>query len=147
MLKCWNVDLVFIAEPQIFQSDLPSMMTYFKGDYFSSLNSHDLYNHDLPLVRTRAIGGTMVMWKSNLDPFLTVHSVDSTAFLPVILNMPDAVPSVHIAVYLPTAGKDSIFLDDLAKLKVVIDELKVELPDAIFFIRGDANSSRSNSKR
>ena len=122
-------------------------MKHFQGEYSVSLNSNDLYDLDLPLRSNRAKGGTLVMWKSSLEPFITVHRTESSSFLPIIINIPHVLTSIHICVYLPTAGQDSEYLAELAGLKVVLDELFVQYPDSALFIRGDANSSKSNTKR
>ena len=98
-------------------------MEYFTGEYFSSLNSHDLHDLDLPLTSNRAKGGTLVMWKTHLDPYLTIQVPDSSAFLPVIISIPNHRTSIHVALYLPTAGRDAEYLYELAQLKVVLEDL------------------------
>ena len=51
---------------------------------------------------------------------------------------------VHVATYLPTAGKEVEYLDDLAKMKISIEELLKKFDNAATFVRGDCNSSKSN---
>ena len=80
--------LLFLSEPQMFQSDLPAATRYFQGEYTTILNSEDLHNPDLALSTARAKGGTMVMWQKDLDPYITVHLSDSSAFLPIVLQIP-----------------------------------------------------------
>ena len=87
------------------------------------------------------------MWKSSLDPYITIHSIDSSAFLPIVLKLPDALPSIHVALYLPTAGKESEFMTELAKLKIVLEQLIQKYKNAVIFIRGDANASKKNPRR
>ena len=87
------------------------------------------------------------MWKSHLDPYVTIHNSESSAFLPVIISIPNILTSIHVALYLPTAGKESEFLTELAGLKMNLDELTLKYPNSPIFIRGDANSSRSNPRR
>ena len=99
------------------------------------------------MMKTKAKGGTMVMWKSQLDPFTTVYKPCTPAFLPVILKLPNLPPTIHIALYLPTAGKEAEYLSELAKLKITLDELKLRFPNSAIFLRGDANSSSSNTRR
>ena len=146
-ITLYKPDLVFLSEPQIFQMDLQTQMNYFRGEYCASLNSEDLYDMDLPLTRNKSKGGTLVMWKSNLDPYVTIHKSEGSAFLPVILDIPNALTSIHVALYLPTAGKETEYLAELAQLKVALEELLCKYPGSIVFIRGDANSSKSNFKR
>ena len=71
----------------------------------------------------------MILWKKEFDPFVNVQSVDTTAFLPIIFSPPGIPQTVQISVYLPTAGKESLFLDDLAKLKVFVDKIRDEEPE------------------
>ena len=110
-------------------------MQYFHGEYKYSLNSEDILDPDLPLSKSRAHGGTMILWKANLDPYITVHPVRSTAFLPVIFSPPNGPPSIHVAIYLPTHGKDISFVEDLSALVVCLDDLCDKLPDAAIYLR------------
>ena len=131
----------------LFQCDLTTHMNEFNGKYFSSLNSADLYDAELPLKSSRCFGGTMAMWKREYDPFITVHPVSSPSLLPLIFSPPWLTPSVHIAVYLPTAGRNTEFIEALAEVKSCIIELHNKYPDAAFFLRGDFNVSSTNQTR
>ena len=51
-------DLVFISEPMIFQHDIDLDMMPLRGEYNFSVNSADKFDPELPLVRSRAHGGT-----------------------------------------------------------------------------------------
>ena len=75
---------------------------------------------------------------ANTQPYL------STAFL---FNMPGLKTSVHIALYMPTHGKDSEFVSDLADLRNCLDELKVRFSDPTVYIRGDGNVNSNNHVR
>ena len=70
--------IIFLSEPQVFQSDLPAISKYFKGEYHLSLNSEDLHSPELSLTSVRAKGGTLVMWRNELDPYLTVQTPSSS---------------------------------------------------------------------
>ena len=111
-LNTEDVSLVFLSETQVYQCDLPSIVQYLDHDYCYSLNSDDLYDQDLPLVNSRAKGGTMVLWKKCLDPHIKVVSSPSSSFLPVVLTLPNCRPSVHITLYLPTHGQDTKFMSE-----------------------------------
>ena len=89
----------------------------------------------------------MVLWKRKYDPYISVHPVSTTAFLPIIFHPPGSVLSIHIAIYLPTHGQDNKFLEDITKLSVVIEELNETHPDAPIFLRGDFNVNHKNKKR
>ena len=65
-------DLVFPSELQVFQADIVEQMNY-TSEYFYHLNSDDLYDPELPLIKSRAVGGTLVMWKTILDPYVSIH--------------------------------------------------------------------------
>ena len=122
-------------------------MDYFRGQYTCSLNSEDLFDMELPLTNSKPKGGTMALWKLSLDPYITVHKAVSSSFLPIVLCFPNTVPTIHIALYLPTGGKDAEFIEELANLTVALDELIHKYKSPVIFLRGDANASSSNSKR
>ena len=131
----------------MFQCDLHHRTGIFRGEYSFSLNSSDLYKKDDALQSSRSFGGTMVMWKKEFDAHVTVHSVSTPAFLPIVFTLPGLAVSVHICIYLPTQGKETRFLEDLASLSSCISEMKALYPDALFYLRGDFNTSRTNLKR
>ena len=56
----------------MYQADIPMYMKHFQGDYSFALNSEDLHVPDLALNKTRSKGGTLIMWKHALDPYITV---------------------------------------------------------------------------
>ena len=60
---------------------------------------------------------------------------------------PGCALTIHIDVYLPTLGQESQFLDELAKLSLVMDELSDEHPNAPVYLRGDFNVNQANPKR
>ena len=119
----YSPSLVFLSEPQTFQSDIARYMDYFRGQYSFFLNSEDLHDLDIPLLSNRAKGGTLVMWEASLDPFVSVHASDTSAFWPIVLQIPNTKTSIHVALYLPTAGQDTAYLAELAKMRVSLDEL------------------------
>ena len=140
-------DLIFISEPQIYQNDVNMAMLHLQGEYNFALNSADSFDPELPLIKPKATGGTMVMWKHCHDPFISVHPTSSPAILPVIFSPPDSPLSVHVSIYLPTHGQESKFLEDLSTLHVCLDELLELYPQAPIFIRGDFNVNVKNTKR
>ena len=93
-------DFIFLAEPQIFHSDLPLVLKYFSKDYCLELNSEDCFDPELPLTKNRSFGGTMALWKQEHDPFVTVLKTTSSAILPIIFSPKGSVPSAHITIYL-----------------------------------------------
>ena len=135
-----------MSEPKAFSHDLHYMMRYFPS-YCFFLNSEDRYDEDLPLLKNQAFGGTMIFWKKSLDSFVSVYSVTTSSFLPIIFSPPGAPVSVHIALYLPTSGLEAEFLEQIALLRIAIEELKETHPEALFFLRGDSNVNKNNKNR
>ena len=117
------------------------------GDYKACLNSSDRYDPELPLFKSKAHGGTLILWKTQWDPYITTSHLTTTSFLPIVFQPPGIHPTIHIAVYLPTAGQDSLFIDELAKLNIAVEELANTHPEAPIYLRGDFNASFSNARR
>ena len=89
----------------------------------------------------------MVLWKKKHDPYVKVSPASSSAFLPILFHPPGSALSIHIGVYLPTMGLENQFMEELAKLSVVVEELSDANPNAVIFLRGDFNVSKKNKKR
>ena len=87
------------------------------------------------------------MWRKEYDPFVKVHQSPTSSILPLVFDHPDLRPSVHLTIYLPTAGREAEFVDALAHLANIVDEMKEIHPNAILFIRGDANVNPANKMR
>ena len=62
--------LIFLSEPQVFSCDIDSIVTIFSS-YKFYLNSPDLYDPNLPLTNLRARGGTLALWHSSIDQYVT----------------------------------------------------------------------------
>ena len=139
-------DLVFLSEPQLFQCDAESLTSMLRGKYCYNLNSEDIYCPELPLTARKAHGGTMVLWKQELDPHIRVLPTTSAAVLPLLLAIPGVSRSAHIAVYLPTAGKDSEFISALAALECALLDI-YENHACPVYLRGDFNVNPKNRNR
>ena len=111
------------------------------------LNSDDLHDPELAMIRSRIMGGTLVMWATHLDPFVTVHQPASSSATALILQIPGYNVSIHVAIYLPTSGKENDFISDLTHLRISIMEFNEEYPGPIIFIRGDSNVNKNNRSR
>ena len=147
LINIHSPDFVYLSEPQIFGNDVDSQMKYLSGDYCFSLNSEDNYDPDLPLTKSRAHGGTMILWKNHLDSFVTIYPPTSSSFLPILFHPPGCPLSVHICIYLPTLGQESQFVEEIAKLTITLEELIDKYPKAPVYLRGDFNVSKKNLKR
>ena len=114
------------------------------------LNSDDLYDPDLPLLHNRAHGGTLTMWKAELDHLVTILPSETSRITTLVLDPPETLTTIHINIYLPTSGKESQFINCLATLQATIDDASAQYPDALIYVRGDANASfiqRNDNKR
>ena len=140
-------DFIFLSEPLIFQHDLDLVMSHLNGEYNYSLNSDDKTDPELPLIQNKATGGSMMLWKVCHDPYITVHPTSSSSFLPVIFSPPDCAVSIHVSIYLPTSGKETQFIEELAQLSQCLNELLDLYPEAPIYLRGDFNVSEGNTKR
>ena len=114
-LSKFSPDFVFLTEPMLYQCDEVLETNLFKGEYSSSLSSDDLHDMDLPLMN-RAKGGTMALWKKSLENHVFPCRSDSSSFLPIVFSPPGYPSSIHLTIYLPTAGKDAEFVDEMVKL-------------------------------
>ena len=63
------------------------------------------------------------------------------------LSPPGLPTTVHICVYLPTAGKEGKFVDNLAQFSLAVESIKEENPGVLLYFCGDFNVSNSKSRR
>ena len=139
-----NSDLIFVSEPNIFYHDAKQLMAYLHNNYSFSLNSEDTLDPEAPYTKNRTSGGSMVLWKSELDKYISVHPVSSTSFLPVVFSPPGVPTTVHIGLYLPTSGLETQFIDQITELRMIIEELVESYPGSFFYLRGDSNVNPNN---
>ena len=139
-------DLLFLSEPQSFQCDIPTYYDCFRNSFSYHLNSDDILCPDLPFDSRRAFGGTMVMWRVKLDPFIKVLPTNSSSALPILLTIPGVTTSAHIALYLPTSGREAEFVSALADLEACIEQIKEDYACPIY-LRGDCNVNPKNLPR
>ena len=89
----------------------------------------------------------MMLWNISHDPYITIHPTSSSSILPVIFSPPDCTVSIHVSIYLPTSGKETQFIEELAQLSLCLDELLGLYPEALIYLRGDFNVNEGNFKR
>ena len=138
-------DLISLSEPNIFQSDMVAISRLFQDKYCSYLNTDDLYDPELAMIQTRLVGGTLLMWAKHLDPYVSIYPTTSSAFTTLILQVPGYQVSIHVVLYLPTAGKEQNFVSELTELRICLEGIAVQYPGAVLFIRGDSNVNRNNN--
>ena len=117
-------DLVFISESKIFQSDIQALLQPIIHEYDYFLNSEDLHCYEDTYNQSFSYGGTLILWKRKLSSFVSVFPVKTSAFLPIILKLPGAAISAHIALYLPTRGRYSKFFDKVATLRLCLSDIQ-----------------------
>ena len=59
----------------------------------------------------------------------------------MVLDKPGYPITIHINIYLSTAGKETEFIQELAMLEDTIANTVETYPDSTIFIRGDANAA------
>ena len=138
--------LIFLSEPQLFTCDLSPALSMFKGSYECYLNSDDTFCPELPLITRKPVGGTMALWRQELDPYVRVLPSTTSAVLPILLAIPGLAKSIHISVYLPTSGRDAEFLCALAALDTCVQQAGEDFACPIY-IRGDFNVNPKNIHR
>ena len=148
LVRKFSAQLIFLSEPQAYRCDLAPLLTPFLGSYEAHLNSEDAHDFDLPLTHPRAKGGTMILWHTTLSPYLKVLPTPSPSFVSVLLVLPGHLPSLHTAVYLPTAGRDGDWLACLVELEDhVLSYIEQYDGHLATFLRGDFNASSKNTTR
>ena len=147
MLNCFQPDLVFLSEPKLYQCDLMTEMNLFTHQYQAALCSDDLFDPELPITKCQALDGTMILWKHEHHQYVKVLPRTSSAFLAVLFSPPGLQISIHIAIYLPTSGREDAFIDAITSLKESLLESLTKYPNSCLFIRGDANVNEKHYSR
>ena len=145
-----DISCLFISEPWLHLADAPLALKQYLPNYNYFLNSEDRHDSLLSLAKSRAHGGTLALWKAELDAYITILEPSSSHVLALVLDRPGYAISTHITVHLSTSGRDADFMRDLAHLQDTIDHVNEKYPESLIFIRGDANASflpRTNNQR
>ena len=139
--------LIFLSEPQLFQCDTSLALAPLLPTYQHHLNSEDKFYPELALEKRQAHGGTLALWHSAIDPFITILPTTSPAVLPLLLSVPGISTSLHVGIYLPTSGRDDSFVLALAALSAVLESAREDHHGVPIYVRGDANVNPSNLPR
>ena len=140
-------DFIFLNEVLLFQFEGKRATDIFKGEYCHTLSSDDIADPELPLIKNRSNGGTMILWKRSLDQFITVLPSETSSFHVILFQPLHALPSLHVSLYLPTSGKEDEFIAEITKLRIFLEEMLDLHPDYLVFIRGDSNVNMNNKSR
>ena len=146
-VETYDPDFILLNEVQIFNFDSQHVIPYFQGEYCHHLNSQDNHDPGLGLFQNKAQGGTMMLWKKSLNKFITILPTKTSSFLPVLFHPPGHTPSVQIAIYLPTSGRETEFVHEITELRVYLEDLMEAHPDYLIYIRGDSNVNPNNISR
>ena len=92
-------------------------------------------------------GRAAILWKSDLDPIITQWPYSSPSFACIKIGLDGTPPIFLISVYMPTAGKDPLYIDTLAKLSELISNIYDSTPDSIIILGGDFNNNYKNKPR
>ena len=117
ILQKEDPSFVFISEPWLHLADAPLALQHFLPQYNFFLNSEDRHDPLLSLAKSRAHGGTLVIWKKEIDAYITVVEPSSSHVLALVLDRPGYKTSAHITIYLSTSGKDADFMKDITVLQ------------------------------
>ena len=126
---------------------MPEATELFSGEYHHALSSDDITDPDLPFIKNRSNGGTMILWKNHLDKFITVLPACTPSFVGILFFPPGCQPSLHISLYLPTSGQEAEFIAEITKLSDFIENIQEKHPALLIFIRGDSNVNTNNKAR
>ena len=112
---------IFLSEPWLHLPDAPLVLEEHLHHYNYFLNSEDRHDKLLSLLKSRAHGGTLVLWKKDLDAYVFILEPSSSHVLALVLEKPGYQTTVHITIYLSTSGREAEFMRDLALLQDTID--------------------------
>ena len=147
MLRQNQVDLIFLTEPNIFQSDQKTLLSHLHSHPRYCLNTDDLHDPDLALIRSRVVGGTLILWAASLDPYVTIYTHKTSSHTAIILQIPGFLTTIHVCIYLPTSGREQDFVKELTNLEATLTALSESYQNCALFIRGDSNVNKNNSSR
>ena len=147
MISLHNYAFISLSETQLFQSDIPLINSLLGDSHCFFLNSDDLYDPSIPLQYNRSVGGTMFLWRRDLEPYVEILKPSSPSHIAALFNYPGFVLSVHITIYMPTQGKDQQFFVDFADLRNSINDINNSFDNPILYIRGDININPKNKQR
>ena len=131
----------------MFQFEAKAATDLLRGEYEYTLNSDDVFDPELPFVKNKSHGGTMILWRKSLSEFISVLPSPSPSFSALLFSPPGSPASLQVALYLPTSGKESEFIEEITCLRIFIEDLLIKNPDLLVFIRGDSNVNVNQSAR
>ena len=140
-------DFIFLNEVLTFQFEAKAATDLFHGEYDYLLNSDDTFDKELPFMKNRSHGGTMILWRRSLSEFISALPTPSASFAALLFHPPGAPASLHVSLYLPTSGKESEFITEITNLRVFLEDHLIKDPDLEIYIRGDSNVNPNHAAR
>ena len=131
----------------MFTTTIDQCLLYVRHEYEFHLNTKEVNEPLLSFYKNRCAGGTLVLWRKHLDPYITVLPTESPAILPISLSIPGVSPSIHTCIYLPTHGRDNDFLQEISNLKCFLHTISAQHSDHTVCLRGDKNANKKNTTR
>ena len=116
--------MIFHSEPWLHLPDAQISTDQISNLFNFFLYSEDRHDELLSLHKARAHGGTMTLWRKELDPYVSIHEPTSSRILALVLDKPGYQVSIHFNIYLSTAGNDAVYMKDLNILENTIKILK-----------------------
>jgi hypothetical protein len=133
-----DTDIVLVQEHWLWQFESNFWEENVPG-YDSHSRSCDMFNLATPVVRGRARGGTAILWKQDLSPFIT-RLEDGNDRVVCIELATSSARWCLICVYMPTQGQSSAICD-LEEHFDILHEILAKYPDHNILLAGDFNSS------
>ena len=93
------------------------------------------------------LGRSAILWKSQLDPIITQYPCPSHNISCIKIANESTKPIYLASIYMPTAGKDALFIDVLAELSNLFSDIYESFPDSVILVGGDLNNNSKNKPR
>ena len=131
-----STDIICLSELNEADSTINIVLKESKGIHFCC--SDDVENN---------LGRSAILWKDFLDPYITQFPCQSNSISCIKIMVDSNYPIFIVSLYMPTAGKDSLYVDTLAELTNLISDIYEKFIDPVILIGGDLNNSLKNKSR
>ena len=92
-------------------------------------------------------GRAAIFWDHTLDQYVPPIIPQSTHFASIKITYTESPPIILSSCYLPTHGRDALFLDALSDISAFISLLLDYNPECVFLFGGDFNVNPKNKTR
>ena len=129
-------DIICLSELNAADSTINIVLKESNGIHFCC--SDDVENN---------LGRAAIIWKDYLDPYITQFPCQSNSISCIKIMVDSNYPIYIASLYMPTAGKDSLYVDTLAELTSLISDIYDNSTDPVILLGGDLNNSLKNKPR